>query len=232
MVTVSTPSQPTRRDALIAQLSELSAEEFASRHVLDRVPWLFSDRRQYIDWKTNLAIELELDPYMLLVVGSACLGFSLSPFKRFSEFGSRSDIDVAAVSERHFDEAWRWLRELGPDNLLERDELEQEMFKWHRRTLVFDGAIATERLLSRLPYGSTWMSALGHAANREPTMGRKINVRIYRDFESLRRYHVVNIRKLKLELTAEAADTSPKGLLPRMDIENREDRTQIEEALS
>ena len=229
MATVSEPAHPTARDVLIAQLRELSADDFASRHVLERVPWLFSDRRQYIGWKANLAIELELDPYMLLVVGSACLGFSLSPFKRFTEFGSRSDIDVAAVSERHFDAAWRWLREL--ENVSERDALEQEMFRWHRRSLVFDGAIATERLLSRLPFGGKWMSALGHAGNREPTLGRKINVRIYRDFESLRKYHVSNIRKLKLELTAEEADSSPKSL-PRLDIEDGEGRIKGEESVS
>jgi hypothetical protein len=226
MTTVSETPHPTARDVLVAQLRELSADDFASRLVLDRVPWLFLDRRQYIDWKTSLAIELELDPYMLLVVGSAGLGFSLSPFKRFAEFRPRSDIDVAAVSERHFDEAWRWLRDLGPENLPERDELEQEMFKWHRRNLVFDGAIATERLLPRLPFGDKWMSALGHAANREPTVGRQIKVRIYRDFESLRKYHVANIRNLKLELIAEEADTSPRSL-PRMETEDQDDRRQV-----
>ena len=230
MATVSESPHPTDRDVLIAQLRTLSADDFASRHVLDRVPWLFSDRRQYIDWKTSLAIELELDPYMLLVVGSACLGFSLSPFKRFADFGSRSDIDVAAVSERYFDEAWRWLRELGPEDLLERGTLEQEMFRWHRRNLVFDGAIATEKLLSMLPFGSKWMSALGHAGNREPTLGRKINVRIYRDFESLRKYHVNNIRKLKLELTAEEADASPRSL-PLIDGGAQEGQVKSEESV-
>ncbi len=230
MATVSETPYPAARDVLVAQLRELSADDFASRLVLDRVPWLFSDRRQYIDWKTSLALELELDPYMLLVVGSACLGFSLSPFKRFTEFGSRSDIDVAAVSERYFDEAWRWLRDLGPENLPERDELEQEMFRWHRRNLVFDGAIATEKLLPRLPFGDRWMSALGHAGNQEPTVGRKINVRIYRDFESLRKYHVTNIRNLKLELIAEEADTSPRSL-PRMKEDDQEYRVEGEETV-
>lgn len=230
MTTAIDLPHPAARDVLIAQLKELSAEDFASRHVLDRVPWLFSDRRQYIDWKTSLAGELELDPYMLLVVGSACLGFSLSPFKRFAEFGSRSDIDVAAVSERHFDEAWRWLRDLGPENLLERDALEQDMFKWHRRSLVFDGAIATEKLLPRLPFGTKWKAALGRAANQEPTLSRKINVRIYRDFESLRKYHVTNLRNLKLELIAEEADTMPRSL-PQLGAQDQENRVESEETI-
>jgi hypothetical protein len=231
MTTTTEVPHPVTRDVMISQLTELSADDFASRHLLDRVPWLFSNRVQYIDWKTALALELELDPYMLLVVGSACLGFSMSPFKRFAEFGDRSDIDVAAVSERHFDEAWRWLRDLGPERLLERDKLEREMFKWHRRNLVFDGAIATEKLLTRLPFGTKWMSALGAAANREPTVGRSIKVRIYRDFESLRRYHVSNIHNLKLELTAELADTAPRSL-PQIEPEDKEVRVKDEEAAS
>jgi hypothetical protein len=223
--------QPTTRDALISQLKHLTAEDFASRHVLDRVPWLFADRRQYIDWKTGLAAELEVDPYMLLVVGSACLGFSLSPYKRFSEFGLRSDIDIAVVSERHFDEAWRWLRELGPDNLVVRDSLEQEMFKWHRRNLIFDGAIATEKLLSKLPFGEKWASALGHAGKREPTQGRQLYVRIYRDVESLRKYHVRNIRSLQLAVVAEESDTSPKSL-PQMNVQDIDNAIKGKDAAS
>lgn len=221
MATASDSPRPAAKDLLIAELKDLSADDFVSRNVLDRVPWLFSDRHQYIEWKTSLGVELELDPYMLLVVGSASLGLSLSPYKRFNDFGPRSDIDVAVVSARHFDEAWRWLRELGPENLPERDEVERDMFKWHRRNLIFDGAIATEKLLPKLPFGSTWMTALGHASSREPTQGRKINARIYRDFESLRKYHVANIRKIKLELTAAGADNSPKSL-PRMGAEDQE----------
>jgi len=74
------------------------------------------------------------------------------------------------------------------------------------------------------------MSALGHAGNQEPTVGRKINVRIYRDFESLRKYHVTNIRNLKLELIAEEADTSPRSL-PRMKEDDQEYRVEGEETV-
>jgi hypothetical protein len=200
------------REEILAQLKDLEPGDFASRYLLDRVPWLFANRHQYIDWKTSLAEDLEVDPFMLVVVGSAGLGFSLAPYKGFAAFGPLSDIDVAVVSQRHFDEAWRWLRELGTGNLLERDKLERDMFNWHRRNLVFDGAIATEKLLRRLPFGVQWASALGYAGKREPTVGRAVKIRLYRDFESLRTYHVTNIREWKLKLVAGEVDAPPATL--------------------
>ena len=196
----------------MAELKNLEPDEFASRYLLDRVPWLFIDRHQYIDWKTSLAAELDVDPFMLIVVGSAGLGFSLSPLKGFSEFGARSDIDVAIVSQRHFDDAWRWLRGLRAEDPLQMDKLERDMLRRHRNTLVFDGAIATERLLPKLPFASKWKSALGHAGTREPTIGRDVKARIYRDFESLRTYHVTNIKEWKLKLLAEDSESQPQRL--------------------
>ena len=212
METVIESSDDERKKFLMSQLRDLSASDFASRQLLDRVPWLFSDRSQYIDWKAALAADLDLDPFMLLVVGSAATGISLSPIKGFSAFGAHSDIDIAVVSLRHFDEAWRWLRELGPASLLGKGTFELEMLTWHRRNLVFDGAIATEKLLARLPFGPKWASGLGHAGNREPTVGREIKVRIYRDFESLRQYHVNNISELKLRLSSAISDVPPSKL--------------------
>jgi hypothetical protein len=61
MATAGEDSDALAREALIAQLKELTPSDFASRHLLDRVPWLFNDRHQYIDWKANLATELEVD---------------------------------------------------------------------------------------------------------------------------------------------------------------------------
>jgi hypothetical protein len=143
----------------------------------------------------------------LLVVGSAGVGFSLAPLKEFSEFSQGSDIDVAVVSQRYFEEAWKWLRELGPAKRLTKGSLEYDMLAWHRKNLVFDGAIATERLLSRLPFGARWRSGLGRAGKREPTIGRDIKVRLYRDFQSLRAYHVNNITELKLKLLVREVGT-------------------------
>ena len=196
-------------------LASLTAEVFVNHHVLDRVPWLFEDRTRYVEWKTVLASEIGVDPFSIVVVGSAALGFSLSPKKGLSVFDERSDIDVAVVSPTHFDTAWRWLRNLGPARLLGRRSLKREIVDRHRKNLVFDGAIATtDELLSHLEFGPSWKAALGRAGNREPTVGRSVKVRVYRDFECLRSYHVANVQDLQRGLLADLAEAAEGDPLP------------------
>jgi hypothetical protein len=45
------------------------------------------------------------------IVGSSNWGYSLNPNKAFRAFGPHSDVDVAAVSDNHFHEAWDSLRD-------------------------------------------------------------------------------------------------------------------------
>ncbi|MEU6000517.1 hypothetical protein ABZ837_22165 [Streptomyces sp. NPDC047197] len=196
----NTSPTPVDASALREELLSLPPEEFVSHHVLDRVPWIFSDRMQYVKWKSYLAVDLDVDPFAIHVVGSSCVGLSLSPSKGLSAFHRGSDIDVAVVSARHFDEAWRWLRNLGPMDSLAVGSLEHDMFKWHRKNLVFEGTIATDRLLSKLPFGAQWRTAFGRARTRNPTIDREIKARIYRDVESLREYQVRSVKSLLAEL--------------------------------
>lgn len=195
-----------------AALQSLDPATFTSLHILDRVPAIFESREQYAGWRSFLGAELEVDPLCIVVVGSTAVGVSLSPRedKRFLPYHDESDVDVAVISPRHFDEAWRWLRALGPLDALKGRPDEADLLGWHRRSLVFDGTIATDRLLPYLPFGAAWQSALGHAARRAPTLDRDVKARIYRDFESLRDYHRRNIESLRAQIGPEP---SPEGLI-------------------
>lgn len=180
-------------------LRTLDPAEFTSLHILDRVPALFESREQYAAWRFALGAHLDVDPLCLVVVGSTAVGVSLSPTKLFQAFHDGSDVDVAVISPRHFDAAWRYLRSLGPLNKL-KNRPEAELLKWHRRSLVFDGTIHTDGLLPYLSFGAKWQTALGHAARRSPTEDRDVKARIYRDFESLREYHCRNVESLRASL--------------------------------
>lgn len=43
----------------------------------------------------------------IIMVGSGKLGFSIKPARRFKSFNDKSDIDIAVVSPRLFEEVWR-----------------------------------------------------------------------------------------------------------------------------
>lgn len=62
---------------------------------------------QYFSLRTEVASHFNLHPNEILIVGSAKLGFSIAPNKRYINFSDTSDIDVVLVSNSLFDEIWQ-----------------------------------------------------------------------------------------------------------------------------
>jgi len=187
-------------DDVEGALRALEPDQFASHLVLDRTPWLWSERAAYTDWKSELARELQVDPYSLLVVGSAATGVTLNPKKSlFRGFQTASDVDVAVVSHYHFELGWKTLRELGSRGEIPTKQ-ERRGRKQHREYLVFDGTIATDWILPHLPFGTKWSAALRSAEAGLPEPGHAVKARIYRDVEALRAYQVRNIARLRDQL--------------------------------
>lgn len=185
------------RAEFLQALETDSIDLVASVWILNRIPLPFgSDLRLYAGWRHELAKDLEVDPSALLITGSAAFGISLNPYKNYRAFDESSDIDVAVISDYHFTEGWRTLRNMGP-RLHAQPQRTKESVKDHVSRLIYWGTIATDRILPLLPYGRKWQDALSKAALRSPTEGRIINVRVYRDFDSLRAYQVNNLNNLK-----------------------------------
>ncbi len=64
-------------------------------------------QQKYFELRSEIADYFGLHSNEVLVVGSAKLGFSVAPTKRFREFCDESDIDVAIVSSTLFDQIWQ-----------------------------------------------------------------------------------------------------------------------------
>jgi hypothetical protein len=169
----------------------------ASEFILDRLPHVFGSREVHLGWKEGLAATLGVDPCELIVVGSAATGVSLNPNKSsFKPFDSKSDVDVAVISYRHFDSAWEWMRRLGSGRF-KLPLPAQTAFQEHVTRHVFYGVIATDKILAWLPFGSDWMPGLALPLIVDPVSGRDVNVRLYRDFSALRNYQLIGLRKAR-----------------------------------
>jgi hypothetical protein len=185
------------RANLIEGLKQTSVHAFIEKYVFDCVPCLFAGNRDlYIEWKRSLANEIEVDPACLTIVGSAAVGFSLNPAKNFRAFDSDSDIDVAVVSPYHFTIAWRYLR-ANSSRRMHVDKRTQTAWDDHVKRYIYWGTIATDRLLGVLPFGLEWLQSQSRMSSMNPANGRTINMRIYNDFESLRAYQVMCVKKLR-----------------------------------
>lgn len=169
-------------------LEEPSAAAGVSRAIVERLPFVFESKRQYLTWRDTLAQQLEVDGRDLAIVGSAATGRSLNPRKRFKTFDAESDIDIAVVSSHHFDQAWRWFLETDPLIITGLDQVGKEKFAAHRSHYIYEGVIAAEYFLSYLPFGRGWAAALQRNQALLPAraQGRFIRVRIYRDNRALR----------------------------------------------
>lgn len=159
-----------------------------SRAVIDRLPFIFESKSQFLAWRDALGEGLDVDGRDIALVGSAATGRSLSSRKQFGVFNKKSDIDIAVVSSSHFDAAWRWFRETDPTIVTGLDEVGKAKFAAHRSHYIYEGVIAAEYFLSYLPFGRDWSNALQRTQRLLPSVaqGRYLRTRIYRDARSLR----------------------------------------------
>jgi hypothetical protein len=187
------------KQTFINELLSKPTELIVSVWIIDRIPILFNeDREQYATWRCQLAKGLDVDPSSIVITGSCAFGISLNPYKNFRFFDSDSDIDVAVISEYHFSQAWRTLRNLGAE-IHRLPPVTKQSVLDHVHKYIYWGTIATDRILHILPFHKAWNEVIDNMQQTSPTEGRSINVRIYKDFDSLRAYHINNLKSLRTQ---------------------------------
>lgn len=207
------PNSPMKRMRLetakrrfLQDLRDGSLSLVMSKWLIDRTPHLFYNSRNLcLEWKEMLAEKTGVDSHGVLIMGTASLGFSLNPSKNFKLFDADSDVDVAIISHHYFEISWHCLRTLGTRRY-KLDQKQKASLKDHRQRLVYWGTVATDRILPILPFGREWISALTEMAHVEPTTERRINIRLYKDFGSLRAYHLDNLEKIRDTLLSTTGD--------------------------
>lgn len=148
--------------------------------------------------------EFGVDANGIFLIGSGAVGLSLNPANiregRLARFSSESDLDVALVSEVHFEAAWRDLRRAAQPTVAVASSNLTENLNWQRKKF-FDGAIIANKLLPELSFGASWLTAGVRLSERVATLLNReveVNYWIYRDYWSVRNYvakGVVECRK-------------------------------------
>jgi len=105
-------------------------------------------------------------------------------------FDEDSDLDLAIVSNRYFEEAWRSLREQDQPSLKPIGK-NAEKALGHQRKRLFDGAILTNKILHLLPFHKQWTLGLVKVSQTGSVLLNReleVNPWIFRDYWSLRNY--------------------------------------------
>lgn len=190
------------------ELLRIPPSKLFSKWILNRIPFIFNnDIELFINWKETLSHKISVDSQAILFTGSSCNGFSLSPWKYFKDYDEKSDIDIAIISEYFFDVCWFELRNLGTE-YHKLTPKQKRSFEDHRTRLIYWGTIATDKLLPIFSFGKRWVIALEEMSKILPTEDKEINIRIYKNFESLREYYKDGFKKLQRSLLEEQFSTT------------------------
>ena len=179
-------------DNLMNDCQNLPYEIVVSKWIVESIPVLFNgNKNEFLRIKEVISKGLSVDMCSVVFVGSSATGFSLNPEKDFKVFDEASDIDIAIISHHYFNEAWHWLRRI---DLAVASKNTIKAYNSHKSHYIFDGTIATDKILAKLPFGEQWLHTLS-AIKNEPVFGNKeIHFRLYQDHKSLIDYHVANVR--------------------------------------
>lgn len=93
-------------DQFKSDLKAFNVDEMYQRYILTGSCAAFDDQCSYTI-RSSIARQFSVDYTGVIIVGSANLGFSIKPQKRYIPFGDDSDIDVAIVCARLFERVWQ-----------------------------------------------------------------------------------------------------------------------------
>lgn len=185
-----------------------SVDDVVRQHVFQGVPYAFRSKPSSMQRLTDhLCGKMTLNASNVVVVGSAKIGFSLSPDNFPRKFSPNSDIDVVIVSEPMFDEFWhsmlRW-------NYPRRHTLGGADWKWSKRrredlywgwftpdAIQFEGLSFPDELKPMRNLSTTWFDAFRSTSLIPDFAGRRIKGRLYRTWEHALRYHADGLQQIK-----------------------------------
>jgi len=183
-------------------LAELSTSvgDVVNRRVFGGDPWVFrDDPKHYALLKAHLVGALGISADGITVVGSAKIGFSLSPDTFGRPFSDSSDVDVVIVDLGLFDELWNVLLDWRyPWHLRKWPEREREWgLGWLERfvcgwcdpiDIMFGGIVAPRSYPPIRDFSRRWFDAFKSLATHPDLAGRDFVGRLYRSWDHALRY--------------------------------------------
>ena len=171
-----------RIDQFEEDLRHLSSIQIVRKHIIFGECCILS-QHQYFKLRSEVADHFGLHPNEVLVVGSAKLGFSVVPKKRYRPFCDESDIDVVLVSSRYFDQIWEDVF------TYKREGSHWPEFREFVRYL-FDGWIRPDKLprSDMFPFGRKWWEFFQEVTRRGTYGDFKVGGALYKSYFFLEEY--------------------------------------------
>lgn len=189
---------------------ELQSKDIHSvyrKYLLGHKIWYFETKLNlpnhadtYDNFKVYMSERLNLHVNNIAIVGSAKIGFSLSPTKNYKLFDDDSDIDLVIVSRQLFRQSW--------DAFLELSNRFHVPFYNSVTSNIFRRFVFLKDPDIRNDFFSSWVKKVDPCKKDIQTIfgiPHDINYRIYESWESVENYHINSLSKLKSQMEADNA---------------------------
>ena len=177
------------------------------KYIFTGTPFVFRDQPKRSELLTqHLSDSLSLSERKIIVVGSAKIGFSLSPDNFPRQFSDNSDIDIVVIDRTLFDQFWitmlqwnyPWRYRLGvADWDWAKKRMTDLYWGWlepdkiHYEGLSFPSALRPLRDIS-----TNWFNAFRSLSHYPEFVRRNVSGRLYRTRKHALLYHKNGLQKL------------------------------------
>jgi hypothetical protein len=193
-------------DKFKKELLEKAIDEIYRSYLTDSDVWYFRNKAtgnehygRYDAFKQYMAAKLEIHMGNIAIVGSAKLGFSLSPDKAFRPFHEvESDIDVVIVSDTIFRKSWDAFLDLHKKTPLR--SYKQTASEIFRRFVTLKSPNTSNAFFDEW---SRKVDPCKRDLQLIFDMPNEINYRIYDSWDSVQEYHKQGLAQLKKNLESQ-----------------------------
>ncbi|QQE99196.1 hypothetical protein [Lactococcus lactis] len=194
------------KDELLDELFTIESELFYNSYIKSNEIWYFnrlfgnnkSAEQYYSEISDIVCQSFKIATNNFLIVGSAKLGFSLSPIKKFKSFNSdgndytQSDIDIAIISPELFKDSWQKLKDLKYITFINNYP--------GISSNIFRGFVNDKNIFEQISLKLELLDMIDNCARDirdEFGVIEPINFRIYDSWDDLKKYTIDGIVKCK-----------------------------------
>ena len=134
----------------------------------------------------------------ICVIGSARIGYSLSPERFGQQFNEFSDIDICVVSESLFDPSWLDMLDKYRMKGIALNQQTKRNLQVHREShYIYNGWIYPGSVVQVLSIGELWLRTFNGLSRISELASRNVGGRLYRTWDHVRHYHRWSLGKVK-----------------------------------
>jgi len=177
-------------------IQEKTIAEFVQEYLFDGVPYCFKDDPSKFNlFRLAICNRFNIHPQNLTIVGSAKIGFSLSPEKYGSPFSDASDIDVVLVSEELFQDLWLRLIEFKKTTVYRLSKYHRDRFR-ELQVILFYGSIRLDMISNDFAFTREWWEFFNTLSTDKRFGPRQIRAMIFKSWRHVSFYYENGVRKV------------------------------------